>query len=213
MRRDYGSPTAFFDLIFNILCCFVVLFSISFLLMSRKIDEDRKIRASAEFMITSTWPEDSDDDVDTYVEDPMGNIVFFNRREEGLMHLDRDDLGKRSDTIRTADGKVYTVKENKEIVTIRGIIPGEYVVNVHMYFDRNTAVPTPVTVKLEKLNPQVTLVTVGKVVLEKTADEKTVFRFVIDESGAVTDTSTLFKELARATPHDEGEYIYNQYGD
>jgi len=213
MRRDYGSPTAFFDLIFNILCCFIVLFSISFLLMSRKIDEDRKIRANAEFMITSTWPKYSDDDVDTYVEDPLGNIVFFNRREEGLMHLDRDDLGKRSDTIRTADGTVFTVKENQEIVTIRGIIPGEYVVNVHMYYDRSPAVPTPVTVKLEKLNPQVDLITAGKVLLERTADEKTAFRFVIDGSGAVTDTSTLFKGLARATPYDEGEYIYNQYGD
>jgi hypothetical protein len=213
MTRDYGSPTAFFDLIFNILCCFVVLFSISFLLMSRKIDEDRKIRANAEFMITSTWPENSDDDVDTYVEDPMGNIVFSNRREEGLMHLDRDDLGKRSDTIRTADGKVYTVKENQEIVTIRGIIPGEYVVNVHMYLDREKDVPTEVSVKVEKLNPQVRIVTANKVMLGNTADEKTAVRFVIDAEGGVTDTSTLFKGLARATPYDETEFIYNQYGD
>lgn len=213
MKRSYGSPTAFFDLIFNILCCFVVLFSISFLLMSKKIDEDRKIKANAEFMITATWPETSDDDVDTYVEDPLGNIVFFNRRAEGLMHLDRDDLGKRSDTIRSADGTIYVVKENKEIVTLRGIIPGEYVVNVHMYLDRLKDVPTAVNVKLEKLNPQVKIVTASKVMLGNTADEKTAFRFVIDGEGYVTDTSTLYKRLARATPYDETEFIYNQYGD
>ena len=88
MSREYGSATAFFDLLFNILCCFVVLFSISFLLMSRKIEEDRKIKANAEFMITVTWPKDSDDDVDTYVEDPLGNLVFFRRRDEGLMGVE-----------------------------------------------------------------------------------------------------------------------------
>ena len=211
--RDYGSPTAFFDLLFNVLCCFVVLFSISFLLMSRKIEEDKKIRAHAEFMVTAAWPEDSDDDVDTYVEDPLGNIVFFKNPEEGLMHLDRDDLGKRSDTIRGADGTLYHVKENREIVTIRGIIPGEYVVNVHMYLSRQKGAPTPVTVQLEKLNPRVDLVTTNIVSLGGTGDEKTAFRFTVDGEGSVTDTGTLPKRLAKATPYGEEEYIYNQYGD
>lgn len=181
--------------------------------MSKKIEDDRKIKASAEFMITASWPESSDDDVDTYVEDPLGNIVFFNRPNEGLMHLDRDDLGKRSDTIQSADGTIYVVKENKEIVTLRGIIPGEYVVNVHMYLDRQKDVPTPVNVKLEKLNPQVRIVTASKLMLGNTADEQTAFRFVIDAAGNVTDTSTLRKQLAKATPYDETEFIYNQYGD
>lgn len=211
--RDYSSQTAFFDLIFNVLCCFVVLFSISFLLMSQKIERDKKIKSHAEFMISTTWPKSSDDDIDTYVEDPLGNIVFFQNKEEGLMHLDRDDLGKRSDTIRGADGTVYYVKENREIVTIRGIVPGEYVVNVHMYLDREKGVPTPVSVGLEKLNPQVSLVTSNHIMLGNTGDEKTAFRFVVDGQGNVTDTSTLPKALAHATPYDETEHIYNQYGD
>ena len=211
--REYGSPTAFFDLIFNILCCFVVLFSISFLLMSQKIEEDRKIKAHAEFMITATWSKTSDDDIDTYVEDPLGNLVFFRRREEGLMHLDRDDLGRRSDTVRGADGTVYEIEENREIVTIRGIIPGEYVVNAHMYLDRKKNTPTPVSVKLEKLNPRVEIVTTARLDLGNTGDEQTAFRFVIDAVGDVTAVSTLAKSLARSTPYEETDYIYNQYGD
>jgi len=211
--KDYSPSTAFFDLIFNVLCFFVVLFSISFLLMSKKIEQDKKIKTHAEFMISTTWPKDSDDDIDTYVEDPFGNIVFFQNKEEGLMHLDRDDLGKRSDTIRGADGTVYHVKENREIVTVRGIVPGEYVVNVHMYLDREKDTPTPVSVGLEKLNPQVSLVTSNNVMLGNTGDEKTAFRFVVDGQGNVTDTSTLPKGLAHATPYDETEHIYNQYGD
>jgi hypothetical protein len=210
VTREYGSPTAFFDLIFNILCCFVVLFSISFLLMSRKIEEDKKIRSNAEFMISSTWPKLSDDDIDLYVEDPFGNIVFFRRREEGLMHLDRDDIGRRSDTVRGADGSVYQIEENREIVTIRGIIPGEYVVNVHMYLDRVKDSPTPVTVKVEKLNPLVTLVTSSTVLIGNTGDEKTAFRFTIDAGGEVTGTSSLAKPLAGATPYGADEHIYDQ---
>lgn len=213
MRRDYGSQTAFFDLIFNILCCFVVLFSISFLLMSKRIEDDKKVKAHAEFMITTTWARGSDNDVDTYVEDPLGNLVFFKSREEGLMHLDRDDLGRRSDTVRTADGRIYQDPENREIVTIRGIIPGEYVVNVHLYFARERNQRTPVEIRLEKLNPQVVLVTSNNVTLENTGDEKTAFRFTIDAAGDVTHTTDLFKSLARATPYDEGEYIYDQFGD
>ena len=213
MRRDYGSQTAFFDLIFNILCCFVVLFSVSFLLMSKKIEEDKKIKAHAEFLISTTWAKGSDNDVDTYVEDPLGNLVFFKDREEGLMHLDRDDLGRRSDTVKTVDGQVYQDPENRELVTIRGIIPGEYVVNVHLYFAREREQRTPVEVTLEKLNPQVVLVTKNDVILEQTGDEKTAFRFTIDGKGDVTNTTDLYKALAKSTPHDPDEHIYDQFGD
>ncbi len=213
MSRDYGSATAFFDLLFNILCCFVVLFSISFLLMSKKIEDDRKIKATAEFMVTSIWPKGSDNDVDTYMEDPLGNLVFFQKREEGLMHLDRDDLGRRSDTVKGIDGSVFYVPENREIVTVRGIIPGEYVVNVHMYLNRDRSTETPVTVTLEKLNPQVTIVTSRKIDLGKTGDEKTAFRFTVGSDGNVTETGTLFKSLAVAPPPGEADFIYNQYGD
>ena len=50
-----------------------------------------------EFLITVFWPDNLEDDVDIYVEDPAGNLVWFKSREPGLMHLDRDDLGKRND--------------------------------------------------------------------------------------------------------------------
>ncbi len=33
------------------------------------------------------------DDIDTYVEDPQGNIVWYHVMEAGLMNLERDDRG------------------------------------------------------------------------------------------------------------------------
>ena len=46
------------------------------------------------------------------------------------MHLDRDDRGNVNDTI-DFDGKTIDNPLNQEIVTIRVVVPGEYIVNVH----------------------------------------------------------------------------------
>lgn len=212
MSRKYSSDISFVDLAFNLLICFVCLFSISFMLMSTKIEKDKKINAKAEFMITVVWDKDSNCDVDTYVEDPAGNLVSFGRREQGLMHLDRDDLGKRNDRVILQNGKLIEVSENREIVTIRGIIPGEYVVNVHMYRRPsqqdynpdtdgeifNEPIPTPVTIRLDKLNPRVKLIAQKEVTLKNNGDEKTAFRFTLDNDGDVTNTNELFKDLCKS---------------
>jgi hypothetical protein len=237
MRPKYNSTISFIDLAFNLLICFVCLFSIAFLVMSKKIEKDKKINAKAEFMITVTWPNELHDDVDTWVEDPLGNIVSFNRREQGLMHLDRDDLGNRNDKITLEDGTTIEFKENREIVTVRGIVPGEYVVNAHMYLMRRAggrgysppmsadsapgamaaapmaaAAPGPdtegppadvppttkVTIKLEKLNPTLKLISQEEIELTQTGDEKTAFRFTVDKDGDITSTNKLFKDICHS---------------
>jgi len=204
--RDTSTP--FLDLIFNMMAVFMCLFALTYIFMSKKIEKDKKITAKAEFIISYTWPSDCSDDVDAYVEDPIGNLVFFRRREEGLMHLDRDDLGSRNDTITLADGTSYVVEENREIITIRGIIPGEYIVNAHMYLKIKRGEETLVKVKLEKLNPEVRTILVKEIILRESGDEATAFRFIIDKAGDVTDTNELEKKLAvRRT--NQGYYYDN----
>jgi hypothetical protein len=186
-------------MLFNILLLFAALFAIAFVQMNPKLKRKNNTEAKAEFIITVTWPTEIDDDVDVYVEDPMGNLVFFSARENGLMHLDRDDLGSKNDTIKTAEGFVE-FKENVERVSIRGIIKGEYVVNVHMYAKR-VKPPAVVTIQIDKVNPFSTIA-LRDVVLEVNGDEKTVIRFTIDEKGNVTSTNRLHKKLAEER-HDE----------
>ena len=129
---------------------------------------------------------------DIYVEDPIGNLVWFKSREPGLMHLDRDDLGKRNDEVVTAAGTIL-FPENREIVTLRGIVPGEYVVNVHCYFKVGPE-PIPVTIQIDKINPY-------SVVLRETVDltnkgeEITVTRFSVNSNGKVTNVNKLPKKL------------------
>ena len=192
MKRNYHTNLSFLDLLFNTLLCFAALFVLSFVLINPS-KQKNNVKMKAEFMITVTWPSDLDDDVDVYVEDPAGNLVAFMRREEGLMHLDRDDLGRRNDIVNTPFGPIEH-KDNREIVTLRGIISGEYVVNVHMYMKRSKAAEVPVTIQLDKINPYSTI-TIKEAILKITGNEETAFRFVLDKDGKVTDVNTLKKSL------------------
>jgi hypothetical protein len=196
-RNKYNANTSFLDFLFLLVLGFMCMFIISFLMIQVKTVKNAKVQSNAEFIITVTWPDDSLDDVDAYLADPLGKLVSFKRREDGLMHLDRDDLGRRNDVIQTPAGPV-TFDENQEIITIRGIIPGEYIMNVHMYRKlEKEKPPTEVTVKIEKINPQVTLIALKKVELAFDGDEKTVLRFTLDEEGKVTSTNELQKELTK----------------
>ena len=189
MKRQYHTNLAFLDVLFNTLLCFAALFAMSFILINPS-KKDNNVVAKGEFVIVMTWPKEMDNDVDIYVEDPEGNLVAFMRREEGLMHLDRDDLGKRNDIVQTPLGPIEH-QENKEIVTLRGYMPGEYIVNVHMYRRNSKALNTEVYVQLDKINPIFKTVVLKKVLLKDSGDEKTAFRFVLDKDGEVKEVNYL----------------------
>ena len=189
MKKNYHSHLSFLDLLFNTLLCFAALFLLSFLLINPSKNENN-VQSKADFIISVTWPPELDNDVDTYVRDPQGNLVGFMRREEGLMHLDRDDLGKSNDTIQTPFGPVE-YPENKELVTLRGYMSGEYIVNIHMYTKRASAPQTEVTVQLDKLNPSIKTIIIKKVILKNNGDEKTAFRFILNKDGEVKEISEL----------------------
>ena len=192
MRRSDHVGVAFTDLLFNALLGFVVMFVLAFLLIN-PIAKSGAIDPKAEFLITLSWPDGRREDVDLYVEDPAGRLVWFRSREAGLMHLDRDDLGERNDVIEVAGRRVLNPL-NQEIVSIRGILPGEYVVNLHLYrADGDQSVPA--TVKIEKLNPQVQLVFYGPLTLTEQGDEQTAARFSLGADGRVRDLNQLPKPL------------------
>lgn len=189
-RKHYSCNTSFLDLLFNMLLAFTCLFVLSFAL----INQNKKTPdVKAAYLITFTWAKELDNDVDAYVEDPDGNLVCFGRREDGLMHLDRDDLGHKSDVVETKFGTIV-FSENKEIVTLRGTSVGEYCVNVHAY-NFNDQKPTEVIVQLEKVSPTYSVLVQKKVTLLKNGDEKTAFRFKLNGKGELVGVSDLEKKL------------------
>jgi hypothetical protein len=173
------------------------MFFVSFAMIN-PVAESGKVDPKAEMMITVTWPDGSPDDVDTYVADPAGNVVWYNRREAGLMHLDRDDRGMFRDVIEL-NGKTIENPLNQEIISFRGLSDGEYTVNIVHYIANGGNLP--VQVKVEKLNPKVTLVFYDTIALTGTGDEQTAVRFTLD-GAEVKDVNNLPRDLVALTRND-----------
>ncbi len=192
-RRIYYNNTSFLDLLFNTLVGFVLLFIISFLLINPNIKK-ADIETKAEFVITVTWSDNSHDDVDTWLQDPVGNVLHFKQKDVGLAHLDRDDLGTINDIIQLGDGRRIEYTHNQELTSIRGFITGEWVLNIHMYKKRDSD-PTPVEVRIDKLNPKVQTLFYKKIVMTRTWEEVTVTRFVMTNQGDIINWDDLPKKL------------------
>lgn len=182
-HRKYYNSTSFFDLLLNIALILFLMFAIAFMQIKPE-SKKAAIETKAEYIITVTWPKDNTDDVDPWLKDPIETnpVLHYNLKEVGLSHLDRDDRGNITDWITLANGKIIKYDYNQEIITIRGIVPGEWILNIHMFGKREKE-PTPVTIKIEKLNPSVKTVFLKTVVLEYHKEEKTVTRFEMAENG------------------------------
>ena len=187
------DSTPFIDLLFNLLLGYAFLFLISFLLI-QPILKNAEVHTQAEYIITVTWPLDNADDVDTWLEDPLGNIVYFKNKDAGLAHLDRDDLGNQNDVVYLADGTAVKYPYNQEITTIRGFIGGEWTLNLHMYSKKESA-PTSARVTVDKLNPTLTTIVAKNILLTERGEEVTVARFEMGTSGDILATNDIPKGL------------------
>lgn len=124
------------------------------------------------------WPDGSDADVDLWVQGPGDVPVGYSNKGGRLFNLLRDDLGHRGDVSGL----------NYEVSYSRGILAGEYVVNVHLYRDNAGALPIPVTV-VASVKPSVgesaRQLLARTIELGREGEERTVFRFRLDERGGL----------------------------
>lgn len=122
------------------------------------------------------WPDGMDTDVDLWVQAPVDIPVGYSNKGGAVFNLLRDDLGKRAD----ATGLNYEVSYS------RGILPGEYTVNIHLYRNPSRSFPVPVTVvtsvkkSAEELAKQILA---SKVELTREGQELTAYRFKLDDRG------------------------------
>lgn len=131
-----------------------------------------------------TWPQ-GDTDVDLWVTGPGEAVpVGYSNKGGRLWNLLRDDLGDGTDATDI----------NFEVAYTRGIIPGEYIINVHCY--RCTVLPVPVGVKVEvkredKGGPKapINVIVITKVTLHQAGEELTAIRFILDRDGNLEDGS------------------------
>jgi hypothetical protein len=125
-RSDEIDP--FSDLLFNTLLIFVLLFAVALVAMNPKA-KTGVIDAKAEFIITVTWPDLNPNDIDTWVQDPGGNLVWFRaaRGRPDAPGPRRPRCGQRQHRRQRSE---VVNPLNQEVVTLRGFAPGEYTVNV-----------------------------------------------------------------------------------
>lgn len=210
-RRVAREPEVdpFYDMLFNMLIAFVFCFIVALLAMNPKALKAGDVPAKAEYLITLAWPDHDPNDIDTWVQSPAGEVVWYRAREAGLMHMDRDDRGASNDTL-VVNNQRYVNPSNQEVVTLRGLQPGEYVVNAH-YFesgkdapgaptpvpDARTGRPVAVTLTLVKVNPRAELAYQGQATLAKPGDEATLLRFTLAPDGSVGGLNTLPKRLVQ----------------
>ena len=194
-----SSNVGFTDLLFNLLIGITFLFILAFILI-KPSEQAKKIESKAEFIVALEWPDHHNSDIDLWVQDPAGAKIGFSSQEKNVTSLERDDLGSATDTHKDRQGNTVYNPVNREITTVRGIHPGEWVVNVHYYGSRpipkghisgvvtdptlpRTKIPAEVTVKIIKLNPQYKTLMTKTIMLTFQGEERTMARFVIDAEG------------------------------
>jgi hypothetical protein len=203
--RDDGFDP-FSVMLFKALQVVAFLFFLAVLAMAPKASEG-KVDSKAEFIVTMDWPDNSPDDVDLMVQDPAEEIAWYRHKEAGFLTLDRDDRGGVHDTILIS-GRRASTPIREEVLTIRGIVAGEYVVNVSQYVAASHK-PVPVNVRVQKLNPVARVIWEGQVKVDHRGDEKTAVRFSLDAKGDVTDINhrdkSLLNILGASRPVEDGK--------
>ncbi len=190
-RRGYYTDP-FTDLLFNALLGFTMLFMVTIMFVN-PLAKLGSANLKAEYIITLTWPKDVADDIDVWVEDPHGEVVSYLQKDAGWLHLDRDDRGEINDTIMV-NGEEVLHQINQEVVTLRGIISGEYVVNAY-YYTQHSQQPLEVSLTVDKVNPTLKTVFVGKAIFDKQDMEHTFVRFKLDGKGEVLNINQIPKLL------------------
>lgn len=164
----------------------VVLFAAAFNIVIQK--NKGNTVSPAEYIIEMEWSDNSKDDVDVWLANPNGVIAYYGDQDIGMMSLDRDDLGVNNDDVAF----------RKEVMTIRGIVPGTYTLNGVMYAKRDAS-PQRVKVTVRKLNPYIEVYQ-GEFTFEVTKQEHTFLNFTLDEDGNVVtqdnDQVSLYERMA-----------------
>lgn len=167
------------------------------------------VKPKIEYLITMSWPKELDYDVDIWIRDPEGKIIYYDKKEVGFVNLERDDLGTKNNTIQVGQ-KIVTVVNNEELVSFRGFKPGEYVINAHLYSaESDSAVrpvpPFKVKLTIQKMNPNVETVYEGNAELSEVRQEVHLVRFNLSSEGMASEITNEMPTFVRQNVPSDSE--------
>ena len=181
--------TVFRDVILLALVGFVamVIMLLPHITVAKKESEQTKVPGNV--IVEMHWPSNQAVDVDLWVKAPGEFPVGFWNQGGEIFNLLRDDLGIVGDA----------TDENYEITYSRGILQGEYIVNVHMYgpLPPGVTVPVNVVVSVRKKYDDTNQLLKTDIKLTRQNQEETAFRFKLTGDGDLVpgSVSTLRRSL------------------
>ncbi len=191
---DDDSGTVFRDVITLALCGFVaiVVLLLPHLNPPAQANAVESVAAPGNVIVEVRWPEGHDSDIDLWVQAPGDVPVGYSNKGGAIFNLLRDDLGRVGDP----------TTQNHEISFSRGLPPGEYTANVHLYRNPNGQ-PVDVTMTVStKPTAQASArpLLTTKMTLRREGEELTGFRFALDQNGRLKSDSVhnLYKPLRSA---------------
>ncbi|MGI9475906.1 MAG: hypothetical protein ACR2PI_04320 [Hyphomicrobiaceae bacterium] len=187
--EDDTTGTTFRDVILLALIGFVAMVVMLLPHIHKAKTEAEDYKPPGNVIVEMHWPDDMPYDVDLWVKAPEHEPVGFWNQGNNVLNLLRDDLGEGRDASN----------RNYEMIFSRGIPPGEYVVNVHMYGPIPSGIEVPVRVVVavrEKYGTTRQLLQTT-VKLRYRNQEETAYRFRLTSEGDLVEgsVSTLRRNL------------------
>lgn len=141
-------------------------------------------------IIEARWDDKLRTDVDLWVQAPGDVPVGYSNKSGLIFNLLRDDLGSYADPTEV----------NFETSFSRGIPPGEYVVNLHLFRNLDHTYPIEVRVVARvkgERDSGASTIAATRVRLDREGQEATAFRFTLDEHGSLVPgtVNALYKPL------------------
>ncbi|HEX7006954.1 MAG TPA: hypothetical protein VF274_07445 [Alphaproteobacteria bacterium] len=174
--EEDGTGTVFRDVITLALLGFVATVILLLPHVRPEAKTSEAVDMPGNVMVEVRWPDQVDADVDLWVQAPTDVPVGYSNKGGRVFNLLRDDLGTKGD----ATGLNYEVSYS------RGVIAGEYTVNVHLYRNNTRLTAIPVTAVISVKGPTAHTakqILTSSVDLRHIGQELTVFRFRLTENG------------------------------
>lgn len=182
---EQGGGDALRDIVMLLFSVVVVCLGLAFAhisLQPKAAKDSEKATPPGNVSVEINWPPGMDADVDLWVRAPGDVPVGYSNKGGAVFNLLRDDLGHQLDLSGINFENSFT----------RGIVPGKYIVNVHLYRNRAGNVVVPVTVVVTS-RPNISeaskQILVTKAELKFEGHELTVFRFDLTEDGNLVSGS------------------------
>lgn len=172
----------------DVLQCLLVVFFV--VIIFSVVDENKSkgnVIDPSQIIAEMTWGDGSPSDVDLWMENPAGDIVYFNAREFGGMTLDTDNLGFNN-YVKDTSGEIIKNDKRREVISIRTPIAGTYTINVMLYGKR-TGWAEKIKVHAFKINPYKEIVD-KEVEINNSMEEATIVQFELDEKGDIVSVTT-----------------------